>query len=352
MPRPAHYAGSDLMRSNSKKVTMRQIASRARVSVGTVSHVINQTANVREPVRRRVLAAIQNLGYQPSLLARGLRRNQTTIIGMIIPDICNPFFPHVVRGVEDVAYKNSYRLMLCNADNDPEKERVYLDELHAYRMAGLIVIPSADSFLRRGSGRAARVPVVCVDRRPVGWKGDCVTADNLDGAYSATRFLIDNQHRRIATITGPLRLTNAQQRLDGFRRALAEAGIEIASEYVQEGRFDRLSGYEKALTLLNFSPRPTAIFAANDLVALGVLSALREAGLRCPQDLSLVGFDDLELSEFTNPALTTVAQPIYQMGAKAADLLFHRLRGEKVKAQDTTLKTSLKKRDSVAPPSK
>jgi DNA-binding LacI/PurR family transcriptional regulator len=256
------------MRSTSKKITMRQIAARAGVSVGTVSHVVNETANVRDPVRRRVLAAIKNLGYQPSLLARGLRRNQTTIIGMILPDICNPFFPHVVRGVEDVAYQNYYRLMLCNTDNDSQKEQVYLDELHAYRMAGLIVIPSADSRVRRGS-RRSKVPVVCVDRKPLGWKGDCITVDNVEGARSATRFLVENRHRRIATITGPLRLTNAQERLEGFKRALGEARIAITPEYVQEGRFDRLSGYEKALTLLKLSPRPTAIFAANDLVALG-----------------------------------------------------------------------------------
>src|SRR5579862_6364208 len=153
-----------------KRITMRQIAARARVSVGTVSHVINHTAGVREPVRRRVLEAIERLGYQPSLLARGLRRNQTTIIGVIIPDISNPFFPLVVRGVEDIAYQNSYRLMLCNADNDAQKEQVYFDELRAYRMAGLIVIPSADSRLVAAAGTAGELPVVCLDRCPEGWK--------------------------------------------------------------------------------------------------------------------------------------------------------------------------------------
>ena len=332
---------------------MRQIAARAGVSVGTVSHVINNSAGVREPVRRRVLAAIAKLGYQPSLLARGLRRNETTIIGVIMPDISNPFFPQVVRGVEDIAYQNSYRLMLCNTDNDVQKERIYFDELRAYRMAGLIVIPSADSELAemaQHSGASA-APVICLDRRAPSWNGDSVTVDNVEGAYMATKHMLGFGHKRVAVITGPLHVTNAVERLKGFKRALREAALPIAPEYIQEGRFDRLGGYEKGLMLLQFSPRPTAIFAANDLIALGVLSAMRELGLRCPEDVSLVGFDDLELASFTNPALTTVAQPGYQMGARAAALLFERIRGSSGKAQHVVMKTTLKIRDSVAPPS-
>jgi LacI family transcriptional regulator, galactose operon repressor len=340
------------MARENKRITMRQIAARARVSVGTVSHVINNTAGVREPVRKRVLEAIERLGYQPSLLARGLRRNQTTIIGVIIPDISNPFFPLVVRGVEDIAYQNSYRLMLCNTDNDAQKEQVYFNELRAYRMAGLIVIPSANSRLVLLAGSTGgETPVICLDRCPEGWRGDSVTVDNEEGAYQATRYLLELGHRRIACIAGQLHVTSGVERLKGFKHALREAGVSIAPEYIQEGRFDRLSGYEKALMLLQFSPRPTAIFAANDLVALGVLAALRELGLRCPEDLSLVGFDDLELASFTNPALTTVAQPAYQMGARAAALLFERLRDEEVTTQRIVMKATLKVRDSTGAPS-
>lgn len=334
-----------------KRVTMRQIATRARVSVGTVSHVINNSAGVRDGVRKRVLEAIERLGYQPSLLARGLRRNQTTILGVIIPDISNPFFPLVVRGVEDIAYQNSYRLMLCNTDNDAHKEQVYFDELRAYRMAGLIVIPSANSLLVQMAG-GGEIPVICLDRCPEGWKGDTVTVDNEEGAHQAVRYLLELGHRRVAMITGQLHVTSAVERLKGFKRALREVGSSVAPEYVQEGRFDRLSGYEKGLMLLQFSPRPTAIFAANDLVALGVLAAMRELGLRCPEDVSLVGFDDQEIASFTNPALTTVAQPAYQMGARAAGLLFERLRGEDVPRQQIVMKTTLRVRDSAAAPGK
>src|SRR5207245_211584 len=157
-------------------VTMRQIADRAEVSIGTVSHVINDTAKVREKLRQRVLDAIRSLGYQPSQLARGLRRNQTNIVVVIMPDITNPFFPAVVRGMEDVAYRHSLRLVLCNTDNDPQKESSYLNELRSYRPSGWLVIPAADSQIaaQLKSTAVSGTPVVCVDREPPGWKGDVV----------------------------------------------------------------------------------------------------------------------------------------------------------------------------------
>src|ERR1700726_4891266 len=287
-------------------VTMRQIAERADVSIGTVSHVINDTAKVREKLRERVLDAIRSLGYQPSQLARGLRRNQTNIVVMIIPDITNPFFPGVVRGVEDVAYKHSFRLVLCNTDNDPQKESSYLNEMRSYRPAGWLVIPSADSemaahFKAPGVGP----PVVCLDRQASGWHGDVVLVANEAGAHSATPRLLRMGPRRLAVITGPLHLANAVERLQGFKRALAEAKVPIEPDYIQEARFERNSGYHAPSRLLRMLPRPTAIFACNDLMALGVLLAARELGLRCPEDISIVGFDNLDFAEFTAPPLTT-----------------------------------------------
>lgn len=332
------------------KVTMRHIASLAGVSIGTVSHVVNKTAKVREPLQRRVLEAIRHLGYQPSQLARGLRKNQTSIIGMIVPDITNPFFPAVVRGAEDVAYQNSYRLILCNADNDPAKERAYLRELQSYRTAGLIYIPSVNSRSEALDDIAATSPVVCLDRQPAGWNGDTVTVDNAGGAFSAASHLLTLGHRSIAMITGNLQLANAASRLEGFRSAMRKAKIEIEPEYIQEGRFDRFSGFEKMRVLLHLRPRPTAVFASNDLLALGALAALRESGLRCPEDISIIGFDDLEFSELLHPALTTVSQPKYQMGAKGANLLIKRLRGATDPPQHLVLPTELTLRLSAAPP--
>ncbi len=328
---------------------MRHIASLAKVSMGTVSHVINESAKVREPLQKRVLDAIHQLGYQPSQLARALRRNQTRIIGMIVPDITNPFFPSVVRGAEDVAYQHSYRLVLCNADNDPSKESEYHRELQAYRIAGLILIPSVNSEMRAWEKSEGNSPAVCLDRRPVDWKGDTITVDNAGGAFSAAEHLVGLGHRRIAIIAGNLHLTNAASRVEGFLAALRKAEIEIEPEYIQEGRFDRSSGYEKMRVLLQLRPLPTAVFASNDLIALGALTALREHAVRCPDDISIVGFDDLEFSEFVHPALTTVSQPGYQMGAKGANLLIKRMGGFAGPPQHLVLPTELKLRESAAP---
>ncbi|MGA2203960.1 MAG: LacI family DNA-binding transcriptional regulator [Terriglobales bacterium] len=331
---------------------MRQIAERAGVSIGTVSNVINETAIVRPKLRERVIEAIRSMGYQPSALAQGLRRNRTNMLGMVIPDITNPFFPGVVRGVEDVAYKRSFRVILCNADNDPSKEASYVRELRSYHIAGLLIIPAAGADIA-GHLRAyasASVPVVCIDRVPDGWKGDAVLVANAEGAYLATRHLIQMGHTRLAVITGPLKLTNAAERLKGFTRALNEARIEIGPEFVQEARFDTESGYQAALRLLRMLPRPTAIFACNDLMAFGVLQAARELSLRCPEDLSIAGFDSLEFTKFTDPSLTSVYQPGYQLGATAARLLLQRVDGMRFAAKKVLLPTELQKRNSVGPP--
>ena len=333
---------------------MKQIAQMADVSLGTVSHVLNGSARVREPLRRRVLEAVESLGYQPSQLARGLRRDKTNMIGMIIPDVTNPFFPAVVRGAEDLAFANGYRLVLCNTDNDHSKELVHLNELRTYLPAGLIVIPSNFSDLTAQAQfyRKAGAAVVCVDRLPKHWNGDSVTANNEDGAYRATRHLIQSGHRQLAMITGPLHLTNAQQRLAGFRRALHEADLSIAPEYIQEATFDKRGGYTKATLLLRMLPPPTAIFAGNDMIAFGVLLATRDAGLRCPEDVSLMGFDNLELAEMTNPPLSSVSQPGYQLGTTAAQIILDRVAGDKGPAKHCVLETALELRESVSPPSK
>jgi DNA-binding LacI/PurR family transcriptional regulator len=331
---------------------MHEIAKMAGVSLGTVSHVLNNTANVREPKRSRVLEAVKTMGYQPSQLARGLRRDTTNMIGMIIPDITNPFFPAVVRGAEDVAFSNGHRLILCNTDNDHSKETIHLNELRTYLPAGLIVIPSNFSELtaQAESYRRAGTAVVCVDRLPRNWSGDSVTANNEAGAYKATLHLIGLGHTKLATITGPLHLTNANERLKGFRRALKHAKLPLLPEYAQETTFDKQGGHAKTLILVRMTPRPTAIFAGNDMIALGALLAVREAGLRCPEDISILGFDDMDLCETTNPSLSSVSQSGYQLGTTAAKLLLDRKGGDTSPAKHMILETSLHLRDSVAPP--
>ncbi|HEY5255374.1 MAG TPA: LacI family DNA-binding transcriptional regulator [Acidobacteriaceae bacterium] len=335
---------------------MKQIAQMAGVSLGTVSHVINNSARVREPLRQRVLQAVDSLRYQPSALARGLRRDKTNMIGMVIPDVTNPFFPAVVRGAEDTAFANGYRLVLCNTDNSHTKELEHLEQLRTYLPAGLIIIPASFGKLSEEveSFRRAGAAVVFLDRMPRSWKGDSVTVSNEDGAFRAIQYLIHLGHKRIACITGPLHLPNAQERLAGYKRGLKMAGLPIREEYVRKGTFDRVGGYNDARALLRLRNRPTAIFAQNDLMAMGALLAIRELKLRCPRDVSVIGFDDLDVTELMDPPLSSIRQPGYQMGATAVRMLLDRVNVDEVRASPglhRVLETELRIRESIEPPS-
>jgi len=332
--------------------TIKEISRRAGVSIGTVSNVLNGLPTVREAARKRVLEAIEKLGYEPSLLGRALRKDKTNMIVMIVPDITNPFFPGAVRGAEDIAFENGFRLVLCNSDNDASKEATYLREMRTYRPSGLIIVPASLSlgieeskaYLKAGSG------VVYMDRIPRKWKGDSVTTKHEEGAYAATKYLIGLGHERIATIAGPLTSPSSSARLKGFRRAMKEARLSIPPGYIQEAEFNKQAGHEKGIALVGLRRRPTAIFAANDLVGFGVLAAVREAGLRCPMDISVVGFDNLDDSDIVAPALTTVDQFGYQLGAKAAQIVIDRTRGDKRSARRIMLAPELRIKESSAPP--
>jgi len=330
---------------------MKEIAKLAGVSLGTVSHVLNGTVPVREALRKRVMAAVKKTGYQPSQLARGLRREKTNILAMIVPDILNPFFPGIVRGAEDVAFANGFRLVLCNTDNNHAKEVAHLNALQTYLPSGLIVIPSdaSDLTAQTQSYRDSGAAVICLDRIPRNWEGDSVTVNNSAGAASAASYLIALGHRNLAAIAGPLSLVNSQQRLKGFKGALRQANIELPAGYVQETGFDRAGGYAKARILLNMMPRPTAIMCFNDLIALGALMAIHESNLRCPEDVSLIGFDGLDLTETTTPQISSVYQSPYQMGAEGANLVLERLKNQLAAPHKVVLKTELRVRDSVGP---
>lgn len=330
--------------------TIKEIAERAGVSIGTVSNVLNNLPTVRDAARRRVLEAIEELRYRPSLLGRALRKDKTNMIVMIVPDITNPFFPGAVRGAEDIAFQNGFRLVLCNSDNSFAKETTYIREMQTYRPSGLIVVPSdlsrsadeARVYLKDGAC------VVFVDRIPAKWKGDSVTSDHEKGAFAATKHLIDLGHRRIATITGRLSGPSAAARLKGFEQAMKAARLSVPASFIQQADFNKNAGHEKAQALLRIKNRPTAIFAANDLIAFGVLSALREAGLRCPEDVSLAGFDNLDDSDVTVPTLTTVEQFAYKIGATAAQTVVDRMRGDGGATRHVLLTPELRIKESTA----
>lgn len=329
-----------------RRLSTHDIAKRAKVSIGTVSNVVNGSTKVREELRVRVAQAMDELGWQPNALARGLRMASSNLIGMIIPDITNPFFPSVVRGAEDVLSLHSHRIILCNTDNSSTKELGAFSDLRSFNPAGFLIIPSVDSGIEPMITQYKK-PVVFIDRSPANWKGDSVKVNNEEGSYQATKHLIVRGHRRLAIITGPLRSSNGRERLSGFQRACKEAGLQIKSEFQQEAQFTRDSGYLAARNLISMLPRPTGIFASNDLIASGTLIALREAGLRCPQDVSIVGFDNLDFAELTDPNLTSVHQPAYQMGKCAAQLLIERIKQFDRPAEQLVLPTELRTRSSV-----
>jgi len=329
-----------------KALTVKEIAAHAGVSVGTVSHVLNNPGKVRELRRQRVEKVIQKLGYQPSRLARGLRRKTADLLGVIIPDITNPFFPSIVRGAEDVAFREGFRLVLCNADNDPAKERIYFKDLRTFQPAGIIIIPSLESMLQQEI-HESNLPVVIVDRRPKWWTGDAVVANNEKGGHDVGEHLVGMGHRVLAAIGGPSKISSAHERMQGFRRALGAAGIRLPREYIRQVPFTSEAGFGAAMDLLRLDPRPTAIFASSDVLASGVLAAARKCRLRCPEDVSIVGFDDLDFASLSEPSLTTVYQPGYQMGATACTLLLERVRGSLAPPERRVLDTELRERKSV-----
>jgi len=332
--------------------TVKQIAKLANVSIGTVSNVLNGLPSVRDAARQRVMKAIKDLEYQPSLLGRALRKDKTNMIVMIVPDITNPFFPGAVRGAEDIAFQNDCCLVLCNSDNDVAKEAAYMREMRTYRPSGLILVPSdlskgsdeAQAYLQAGAG------VVYMDRIPPKWRGDAVTSAHENGAYMATKHLIELGHKRIATIAGPLTSTSAVERLRGFRRAMKQAGLQLKPEYVIEANFDTSSGHEKTSILLSLSTPPTAIFAANDLIAFGALRAIRDAGLCCPEDMSVIGFDNLDLGDTAVPSLSTVDQFAYDLGVQAVQIIVKRIAGDKSTPRHVRIPTALRLKNSTCPP--
>jgi len=327
-------------------VTVKDVADLAGVSTATVSRVLNDHAQVAEETRSKVLRAMEELGYQPSRVARRLRMGGSQIIALIIADIANPFFTSVVRGIEDVAYANQYSLFLCNSDEDPAKEALYVDVLQAERVAGVIISSadenstSCESLLRNG------VPIVAMDRRLSQFDVDTVLVDSIKGAYQATSHLIGLGHRRIGLIGAPSRITASRERREGYERALSEHGLELEQTLIKIGNTKQDGGYQKACEFLEMDDPPTAIFAINNLTTLGALNAIHEKGLNIPQDVAIVGFDDMPWALSLDPPLTAVAQPTYELGCTAANLLLQRIADKEREIVEMRLEPTLIVRDS------
>lgn len=308
--------------------TIRDVAQQAGVSTMTVSRVINSSGYTSQETRERVNRAITELGYVPNAVARHLRSKQTKTIALVLSDITNPFFTTIARGVEDVAGARGFGVMFCNTDESETEENNYLHMLIQRQVDGVLLVPASQSAEPLRLLRAHQVPVVVIDRRVRSRGVDQVRCDSEAGAYILARHLIELGHRRIAMLTGRRGISTAVDRVAGYERALKEVGVEVDRELVLYGGFGLAGGYRMAQEVLAASPPPTALFAANNFIAFGAIRALREAGLRVPDDMSLVCFDDLPEDWLIDPFLTVVDQPAYEMGCQAAELLLERLDAE------------------------
>ena len=308
--------------------TIKDVAEAAGVSITTVSHVINGTRRVSAELTQRVLKAMDELDYRPNILARSLRLGQTKTLGLIIPDISNLFFAEIARAIEDAGYRYGYNVILCNSDGDTEKQRTYIRLLVDKQIDGILFISSGESAEDLYYLHEEAIEVVIVDRDVKDIGVDVILLDNEEAGYQATHYLTEQGHRRIGCITGPSGLTPSAQRVDGYFRALHEAGIRKDPAYVLGGGFNLEGGEEAIKTLLKRDPPPTAVFACNDMMAIGVVRGARTMGIQIPEDLSIVGFDDINLASAMYPALTTMAQPIAEMGHIATELLVRRIQDQ------------------------
>jgi LacI family transcriptional regulator len=314
--------------SRAKMPTIRDVAKLAGVAPITVSRVVNDSGYVSQATRTKVEAAVEELGYVPNMLGPSLRFKQTMTLAMIVTDIANPFWTTVTRGVEDVAQANGYSTILCNTDESEEKQEQYLQMLLRRRIDGILLVPASSSAAPIELIQKQGIPVVVVDRTIPAVDVDTVRADSEKGAYQLAKYLISLGHRQITLLNGPQTVSTAQDRVAGFCRALNENELQVCDTQVLWGSFTQESGYEMATTALTLSPRPTALFAANNFVAIGAIRALQEQNLRVPEDIALVSFDDIPPAFTINPFLTVARQPAREMGKQAARLLLERIKGE------------------------
>lgn len=331
--------------------TIHDVAKRAGVGSITVSRVINNSGYTSPETRERVQKAIAELGYVPNTLARSLRSRRTNTVALMVTDITNPFFTTMARGVEDAANDAGYTVIFCNTDESAEKEGKYLTVLLQKQVDGLLFVPTQRSVETIRQTLKHGTPVVVLDRRIPAVDVDTVRCDSLEGAYQLTKYLLSLGHTRIAVMSGSPGISTADDRVAGYRKALEEDGIKIADPYVLRGSFTPESGYTMTRQAVNLPQRPTALIAANNFITIGAMKALQEMGKAVPEDVTLVGFDDLPPAMVTFPFFTVVSQPAYQMGTQAMQLLLKRLNGSEMDgAQDVILPTQLIVRRSSGPP--
>ncbi|HVX66636.1 MAG TPA: LacI family DNA-binding transcriptional regulator [Bryobacteraceae bacterium] len=335
--------------------TIRDVARLASVSVATVSAVINAKGTASAEVRRRVEEAMLALDYHPDHMARSLKTGRSKVVGLVIPDVTNPFFTEVMSGLESKARHRGYSVILSNSNEDPAQERENLGMLYSQRVAG-VVLACTDAYAAHDRLISRRFPIVFIDRLPqAGFTGRAVVVDNAGAAYEGIRHLIELGHEHIAIIAGRLDSSVGIERVEGFRKAMQEANLLVSGNYFQQGDFSMESGYRCGLELLKLPEPPTAVFACNNKMTLGLMRALTERGFSCPGDMSILSFDDFPWSSEFRPQLTALAQPATEIGSQAMSMLLSILEPESEEARTITqqvvaLKATLKIRQSTAAP--
>ncbi len=333
-------------RAASGAPTVREVARLAGVSAATVSRALNASSTVSPELAERVLNAARQLNFRPNRLARNLRMGAVRTVGLLVPDIENPFFTSAVHGVEEALQAAGYTLLLANFGEDPAREEALLRTLSAEGVAGIIFTASIRPSVEYTRLLSGRLPMVGMSRVLEGLPVDLVLTDNRGGALEATEHLIRLGHRRIALINGPATISTARERQAGFEEAFARAHLPVPKELIRHADFRQAGGFEAMQDLLRQSPRPTAVFVASNLMTLGALEALHRAEVRIPEEMAIVGFDDMAWATSLRPPLTVVAQPAREMGAAAAKLLIERLQNPDLPPRRITLPTRLIVRSS------
>jgi DNA-binding LacI/PurR family transcriptional regulator len=307
--------------------SMNDVAKKAGVSIVTVSRVVNNNSNVNEATRTKVLKAIKELKYQPSRVAKRLRSKSISgnLLGIMIPDIQNPFYVDVLRGIEDIAYKHRYAIIVSNFGQDEKKERMYLDILQSESIDGLIVAPAHENDSKVKEVLKTGLPMVCVDRGLKDVDVDVVLVSNQKGSYDAVSHLISQHYKKIAFIAGKPQIPSSRLREKGYTQALEENGIPIDQKLIKRGDSTHESGVKLCEELIKMKNPPDAILTGNNLITLGALETIHKYGLSIPKDIAIIGFDDMNWSNSLNPPLTAVRQPAYEIGKRAAELLIQRI---------------------------
>ncbi len=329
--------------------TIREVASRASVSVGTVSNVLSGTVPVSTRLRDRVLAVVRELDYQPNQLAQSLKSRHTKMIGMVLRDITDPLFPQMMRGAKDAAWARNYLLVMLDSDAKVEREQQILVALRTRRVDGILLAPTGPEESHIRAVRDAGVPIVCLGRELPGLGLDCVLADNYKGAHQSVVHLASMGNRSIAFLHGDRADPVEQERFAGYRRGLQDAGLAFEASLEAGSHSGLDEGYRAGAALAKRNPRPNAILAADAMLAAGLLRALRDMGLRSPADIAIAAFDDPFCCDVLRPRLTAVAQPSYEIGAKAMEILLSRIHEPERRRSKTVLDTILHIRESSSP---